>query len=295
MHWYRSFFWDKSDLEDDLRHSVFCITGAESPVARIIGRKLARQGATVIFASSELANADGARRFAKRKSKKDHIYTVSFDPAEKDSISEFVKEIGSQWDRIDGLIHIPQSYYPEYGTNDEGIERTFAANILSTHSLAGHAKKLLKHSQRPRMLVLLSAAATIYPFKYKKLPFSEKKFDPFRAFAVSQRAHWILLPYWGNRLFEAKIPIQGVNLGLHDWPKGYFFGIGVPVLSKLAFRSPREAADTPMWLLRKKDWSIQDSGQMFLDRELLPFEDYSLETETERIGLWRAVSKMREL
>jgi NAD(P)-dependent dehydrogenase (short-subunit alcohol dehydrogenase family) len=130
------------DLVDNLEDSIFIVTGANSSLGKIIVGLLMNRGAKVIrtVKSSEDLRKD------------EYICDMS-DPKQ---IFDFCEKFKEKYSKLNGIINLASGLYGKYATNDLGIEKTFATNVIAPYLLFKNLLPLIKSTGGVRFLNVIN-------------------------------------------------------------------------------------------------------------------------------------------
>lgn len=137
------------------------ITGAARDFGRTLAILFARQGAEVFLSARSL---EGARRTEQeiRDLGHDRVHAFACDISDPESVRAFAAGVGERADAVDVLINNGSNWL-----ESEDLTSADDADILATTASAGgtvlmvkHFLPLLRASQRPDIVSLVSAAAT---------------------------------------------------------------------------------------------------------------------------------------
>lgn len=133
---------------------IVVITGANSGIGKAASRQFAASGDRVIMACRSIARSQEVRDCIVAETSNQQVDLMQLDTASGDSISSFAEALAERYSRVDVLIN--NAAYVEHGRpytlGPEGIEITFATNVLGPHRLMRQLEPMLQHSDDPRIL-----------------------------------------------------------------------------------------------------------------------------------------------
>ena len=262
------------------------VTGPTSGVGKEIAIQLAKLGAEVILACRDAKRGKTvAAEIAKRTGSKD-VTMMKIDTSSQKSIREFAREFINKYDRLDVLINNAggnRGTLPKVNSAD-GIELTFATNVLGYFLLTQELLGLLKKSAPSRIINLASQYAS--DLDLDDLRFERRKFESFRAYAQSKACDRMLTWALARRLEGTDVTANAMTPGLITETKLY--RNAEPELIKRLTqysggRTSAQGADTAVWLASDPELESV-SGRFFEDREEQECEFRNKKNEEK---LWR--------
>src|ERR1041385_4860894 len=176
------------------------ITGPTSGVGKEMALQLAALCAEVILAcrdakkgnqvASEISKIPGAVK----------LVVMEVDTSSQKSIREFAKEFRRRYRRLDVLINnaaVSRGALPKLNSVD-GIELTFATNVLGYYLLTQELMDVLKRSAPSRIINVASQYAS--DLDLDDLQFEQRPFESFRAYAQSKACDRMLTWALARRL-----------------------------------------------------------------------------------------------
>lgn len=130
------------------------ITGANSGIGKAAAFKFAKKGHTVIMACRNLEKSRKVRDQIATDSENDRIYLEEVDMSSMESIRSFCKTYQSKYKKLDILIH-NAAYFNHgapYKQSVDGIEITFATNVVGPYLMTMMFRDLLSDSDDARVL-----------------------------------------------------------------------------------------------------------------------------------------------
>jgi NAD(P)-dependent dehydrogenase (short-subunit alcohol dehydrogenase family) len=236
-----------TDLPDDAGGRVALVTGANSGIGRATSRELARRGFDVWMLCRDPARGAEARDAVARESREDRVHLATVDVSSLASIQRFVRERAPT--RVDVLVHNAGVLPDEKQLTDDGIELTFATNVVGPFALTTLLMNRLSRSSDSRVLFVASGGLYLQRLDLS-LPYVDwARFDGVRAYANAKRAQVVLAHILAER-FSNELPITFASMhpGWADTPA---LRTSLPMfhsLMRAVLRTPEEGADTVVWL-----------------------------------------------
>ncbi len=250
------------------------ITGSTSGVGKEIALQLAKLGAEVILACRDADKGNEvAAEIALQTGAKD-VTVMEIDTSSQKSIRAFARDFRNKYDRLDVLINNAggnRGTLPKVNSAD-GIELTFATNVLGYFLLTQELLDLLKQSAPSRIINVASSYASDHDLD--DLQIERRKFESFRANAQSKACNRLLTWALARRLEGNGVTANAMTPGLITETELY--RNAEPELVKRLTqysggRTSAQGADTAVWLASDPEME-NVSGKFFEDREELECE-----------------------
>ena len=261
------------------------ITGPTSGVGKEIASQLAALGAEVILACRDVRKGrQVAAEIARRTSAAPTVMRV--DTSSRDSIREFAAEFRRKYRRLDVLINNAagnRGTLPRIDSVD-GIELTFATNVLGYFLLTQELLPVLRRSAPARIVNVASAYAS--DLDLDDLQFERRRFESFRAYAQSKACDRMFTWALARRLKGSRVTANAMTPGLIT-ETGLYRNAAPDLVRRLTGysggRTSAQGADTAVWLASAPEMEAV-SGKFFEDREELACEFRNRGAEEK---LWR--------
>ncbi|MCL4529703.1 MAG: SDR family oxidoreductase [Chloroflexi bacterium] len=262
------------------------ITGPTSGVGKETAMQLAALGAEVILACRDVKKGNKVAAENDRGAGATKSIVMKIDTSSQKSIREFAKEFRRKYRRLDVLINnaaINRGTLPKINSAD-GIELTFATNVLGYFLLTQELFGLLKNSAPARIINVASAYAS--DLDLDDLQFERRKFESFKAYAQSKACDRMLTWAMARRLDGSGVTINAMTPSLITETRLYR-NASAELMSRLTQysggRTSAQGADTVVWLASAPEMENL-SGKFFEDREELECEFRNKKAEEK---LWR--------
>lgn len=282
------------DLDVDLTGKIALVTGANSGLGLITALALAKRNATVYLLCRNVERGTAAEQSIRKQSANDLVHFKQIDLCDITSIANFNQHFEEE--HIDILIHNAGVLPTSYQESPQGLELTYATNIVGPHYLTLCLWSKLSKAKKARMIIVSSGG--MYPVKMsiQKLQKPAKPFNGVEAYAMSKRAQVILAELWAEKGLNSEITVHSMHPGWADTP-----GVeqSMPAFwdkMKNRLRSPEQGADTIIWLAISQA-AQQSSGQFWFDRK--PRKIHFLPWTQHKQGLpqqlWNSITESLEL
>jgi NAD(P)-dependent dehydrogenase (short-subunit alcohol dehydrogenase family) len=273
-----------------MRGKRVLITGPTSGVGKEIAAQLAAIGAEVVLACRDIerGNATAAEITGRTGSTK--LVVMELDTSRQGSIRQFAQDFRRRFRRLHVLINnaaMNRGTLPK-AENAEGIELTFATNVVGYFLLIQELLDVLKTSAPARIINVASQYAS--DLDLDDLEFERRPFESFKAYAQSKACDRLLTWALARRLKGTGVTANAMTPGLimtrlyRNAPRelvqrlrGYSGG-----------RSAKQGADTAVWLASAPE--LQDvTGKFFEEREEVECE---FRNRADEEKLWKILSEL---
>ena len=271
---------DARDLPDDAgdtRTRVALVTGASSGIGRATARELAHRGFEVWLLCRDAARGGEARDAIARECHTERVKLGIVDLSSLRSIRRFVSELAPP--RVDVLVHNAGVLPHDRQLTEDGVELTFATNVLGPFTLTALLVDRLSASDDARVIFVSSGGMYLQRLDLS-LPFVDSAaFSGTRAYANAKRAQVILAHLLAERFSGAPITFTSMHPG---WADTAAVRTSLPTFHATMqrfLRTPAQGADTIVWLAacaRAKG----TRGELWFDRRVAPEYPFPWTRET---------------
>ena len=250
------------------------VTGPTYGVGREIAIQLAELGAEVVLAARNIQKANDVAVEIARRTASNNAVVMEIDTSSLDSIRKFAREFRNKYDRLDVLLNnaaVSRGALPRVNSVN-GIELTFATNVLGYFLLTQELLDLLKQSAPSRIINVASSFAS--DLDLDDLQFERRAFESFRAYAQSKACDRILTWAFARRLEGTGVNVNAMTPGLITETELYRNAqpeLMQRLTQRAGGRTSAQGADTAVWLASNSE--LQNvSGKFFEDRQELECE-----------------------
>jgi NAD(P)-dependent dehydrogenase (short-subunit alcohol dehydrogenase family) len=250
------------------------ITGPTSGVGKEIAMQLAALGAELILACRDLKKGKVTASDITRRTGSEKPAVMQVDTSSQMSIREFARQFRRKFRRLDVLINNAagnRGTLPKVDSVD-GIELTFATNVLGYFLLAQELLPLLEKSAPARIVNVASSYAS--DLDLDDLQFERRRFESFRAYAQSKACVRLFTWALARRLKGTEVTVNAMTPGLIT-ETGLYRHAEPDLVKRLAQysggRTSAQGADTAVWLVSSAEVEGV-SNKFFEERAELPCE-----------------------
>ena len=272
------------DLNVDMTGKVVLITGANSGLGKASAIAIAKRNATVYLLCRNPQRGELAQQEIIQLAQNPKVHLKLIDLSDLHSVRRFSDSF--QEKHVDVLIHNAGVLPRQMQTSLQGLELTYATNIVGPHLLT---LCLWERLANARMILVSSGG--MYPVKLnnKDLRNPPTPFNGVTAYAQTKRAQVILTELWARRGESQGTLVHSMHPGWADTP-----GVehSLPQFwnkMKNRLRTPEQGADTIVWLALSEQ-AGQCSGHFWFDRKVRPTHLFlTKERVNDRKNLWKMI------
>lgn len=254
-----------------MKNKVVIITGSNKGIGKEAAIQIDKLGAKVYMACRSLDSANEAREEIVNETKNQNVFVRRLDLASVDSIINFAEQFKKEESKLDVLINNAGVMSQSKNLTDNGVEMTFAINVLGHHLLTKLLIDLLKNTSPSRIINVASDYAG--GLDLEDINFDKRNYDLTAAYKQSKQANRMLTREWTRKLKSDNIFICSMTPG---WvPNTDLFReqsvVNKAVLKTAGFvggRTVEQGADTIVWLA-SSDKISGGTGGFFKDRKEL--------------------------
>jgi len=200
----------------ELRGKVILITGASSGIGEATAMGLGSQGASVVpVMRAQSPRAESATRKIEESSKKGggSVFPMYADFLSQSQIRQLAHDFDQRFDRLDVLVNNAGVNHTKKIMTADGLESTFAINVLAPFLLTNLLLGKLKDSAPSRIVNVSSRAATRSNIDFDNLQ-AEKKYSMFGSYGQSKLALNLVTLEFARRLQGTGVTANFLHPGL---------------------------------------------------------------------------------
>lgn len=237
-------------LSADLSGRTCLVTGATSGIGKEVARTLARLGATVVIGSRDRGRGEAAVAELVASTGNKNISSMEIDLAEQASIRAFAEAFGARYPKLDVLVNNAGQWSTEKQSSREGIELTWATNVLGPYLLTRLLEPQLAAAGAARIVNVVSTMAG--DLDVSDVELKTRGYSGFTAYKQSKQALRMLSWHQAEALKNKKITSNAVAPGfvrtqLNRQASG-FTATMMNLSAKLFAQTAEKGADTPCWV-----------------------------------------------
>ncbi len=281
--------------EGALEDRIVLVTGGSSGIGAAACEGLMAAGARVHMLARNFDRAVRAigriesRLGPSRGTIKLELCDVS-DPWE---IRRFAERFQARFDRLDLLVHNAGALPPERTYTREGVELTFATNVLGPFVLTSLLLPALLAGAPARVITVSSGGMYTARLRSDDVQLECEPFDGARFYAHSKRAQVALNSVWAEQFSAEEIAFHAMHPGWVDTPG---LRASLPRFRRLMrplLRDAHQGADTIVWLGTQRSLDPATGG-FWHDRAPRPVHRLrsTRESAAERERLWSECERL---
>ncbi len=290
--------------------TVTLVTGAASGLGKAVATGLAREGALVVVVGRSTARAEEAVKGIRLLVPAGRLEPLACDLSVQSSIRTAAAEFLSRHDRLDVLVNAAGVFRKERQVTPDGLELTFATNVMAYFLLTNLLLGALKHAavtggsagtadrpaapaRAPRIVNIASKYGNT-KLHFDDLQTAKGRYSYLRSTPPTMLARVLLTKEFAERLHGSGVVANAVHPGLVR-NTSLLQDVGGPFRwITNAFGAPAEkAADTALWLATSRETAAV-SGKLWAKRKELPTPGMGSDSEARR-RLWDACSHLAGL
>jgi retinol dehydrogenase-12 len=287
--------------------TVALVTGATGGLGGAMATGLAREGALVAVVGRSTARANEAMEGIRRHVPGAKLEPVVCDLSDQSSIHTAAADFLSRHERLDVLVNAAGVFRKERHVTVDGLELTFATNVMAYFLLTNLLLNALTHaadtggdagaSDSPAVSLRVSRIVNIASrygnakLNFDDLQSAKGKYSYLRSTPPTMLARVLLTQELAERLRGSGVVANAVHPGLVK-NTSLLTDVGGPFRwITNTFGAPAEqAADTPIWLATSPE-TAGLSGKLWAKRKELPTPGMGSDPEARK-RLWDACAHL---
>jgi retinol dehydrogenase 12 len=270
------------DNKSSTSQPLHLVTGANTGIGFEVARALAKSNAHVVLACRSREKGQTAVDAIAREIPNAQLELLHIDLGSQESIRIAASEFLRKHDTLDVLINNASVALHRRETSVDGIELTFATNVLGYFVLTNLLLDALKRAQAGRIVNVSSKLAG--NLDLGDVDFKRRKYDGTTAYAQSKQAERMLTWTWARRLAETRVTANALSPGMVNTRMLRSFN------PAMRGKTPEQGADTIVWLATSAEVAGK-TDKFWADRkeERCPFHDRDQEE-----ALWALCESMTQ-
>jgi len=273
-----------------MKNKIILITGASSGIGKAAAFELAKTGAIIILHGRNKEKVDKVKAEIIKTTGNTNIDIVLGDLTLMNSTRIMAEEIKSKYDKLDVLINNAGGVMGvDRDISIEGIEKTFALNVVAPFILNCLLFDLLKKSDDARVITTSSMAHKFAVPNFSDFQ-SQQKYTAMNAYSEA-KLHVILMSTYFNKLLKSKgiknikfftfhpgVVATSFATEVYGGFMSLFFRIFKPFLL-----SPEKGADTMVYLAKENSNQLDDAVYFVKRKAVMPKQKYINEFNEEAL------------
>jgi len=284
--------WNAADLAP-MTGRVALVTGAAAGLGLAAALGLARLGASVRLLVRSKERGEAARAQVSAVATGGYVAVDACDLSDLSDVRRYAAELSASVPRLDVLVNNAGVMTHARTLSPDGIELTFATNVLGPFLLTELLVALLRAGAPSRVINVSSGGMYAQRLTVEDLQTARGDFDGAAAYARTKRAQVVLSELWAQRLAGTGIVVHAMHPGWVDTPGLRDSLPRFHALVRPFLRTPEQGADTIVWLAAA-DLPARCSGRFWHDRRARPTHlvPWTRESAADRERLWAECERL---
>jgi retinol dehydrogenase 12 len=235
---------------------VCVVTGATSGIGEVTARELATRGARVALVGRTTARASEAAARIRSVASGGEVTPFGADVGVAAELQALAQEIGTHFDRVDVLVNNAGAVFHRREETPDGIERTWAVNVLAPFRLTHLLKDRLRAAAPARVVNVASTAHYGASLRLDDLE-GRRSYRGYDAYGRSKLALILLTHEFARRWAGSGVVVNAAHPGIvatrFGQNNGGIFGWGFRLLTLAVGLSPEKGARTQLYLATSPD------------------------------------------
>jgi len=190
------------------------VTGSTDGIGRATATALARQGHCILIHGRNPDKGRAVMEEIRQETGSTSLDLFLADLGSLQQIRNLAATVRARHSRLDVLINNAGVYMPERVVTEDGIEMTFAVNLLAPFLLTRLLMPLLEAGAPARVVDV----ASIAHFEAKEMGWAnlqgERHYDPWQAYALSKLGVVLLTAAFAKKLDPGKVTVNCLHPGV---------------------------------------------------------------------------------
>ncbi|XP_039986914.1 DHRS-12_like_SDR_c-like domain-containing protein [Xiphias gladius] len=257
----------EKDLEVSMAGRSFMITGANSGIGKATAMAIAKRGGTIHMVCRNKDKAEEARADIVKETGNKEVYVHILDLSETKKVWEFAEAFKRKYKALNVLINNAGSIMSQRDMNAEGLEKSFATNVLGVYILTKSLIPLLEKSTDPRVITVSSGGMLVQKLRTGNLQSDRGRYDGTMVYAQHKRQQVVMTEQLAKT--HTNVHFSVMHPGWVDTPAVANAMPDFHRSMKDSLRTPEQGADTVVWLAVSDAATTNPSGRFYQDRKMV--------------------------
>ncbi|CAM9426255.1 unnamed protein product, partial [Choristocarpus tenellus] len=170
-----------------LKDRVYLVTGSTDGIGRHTASLLAAESASVIVHGRTAARVDNTVQSLRKETGSDNVQGIVADISSLKGMNSLCDQVLATTDRLDCLINNAGVFEHKQHHSDDGVEYTFAVNVLAPYVITSRLLKLLeKAPDSGGRVVNVASISAAYSVNFDNLQFEKGGYSDHAAYSLSK-------------------------------------------------------------------------------------------------------------
>jgi len=273
-----------------LEGRVCLVTGASGGLGLAASTEMARLGGSLRLLVRDAAKGEEARRGIAAETGNEDVRCEIVDMSLRRSVRACAERLLAGYEPVHVLVHNAGVLPSERRETAEGLELTFATNVVGPHLLTRMLRERLVESAPARVIFVSSGGMYTQGLHVDDLQSRSGSFDGRVAYSRSKRAEVVLAERWAQELAGTGVVVHSMHPGWANTPGITSSLPGFQRVMRPLLRTPEQGADTIVWLAAAPE-PAQTTGRFWCDRRVRATHRLgrTRESAVDRDRLWHAL------
>ena len=272
-----------------MKDKIVIVTGANTGMGKVTALELAKKGAHLVMVCRSKQTGEASQKEIISLSGNTKVDLLIADLSIQQSVKDLAAKINAAYPRIDVLVNNAGLALSNYTETKDGIETTFATNVLSMYMLSILLLDKLKASQEGRIVNVASSTHTGAKINWEDIGY-KKKYKLFDTYNQSKLCNIMLTYELAAKLTGTSVTVNTLNPGPVKTELARDMGAVFKFIGKLFFLTPEKASETAIYLASSPEVK-GITAKYFAKCKAIASSNYSMDKQASA-KLWQLCAKM---
>jgi NAD(P)-dependent dehydrogenase (short-subunit alcohol dehydrogenase family) len=272
-----------------MKDRIVVVTGANIGMGKVTALELAKKGAHIVMVCRNKERGETAKNDIIKISGNKNVDLLIADLSLQKSVKELAEKINTTYPRVDVLVNNAGLALTNYSETKDGIETTFATNVLSMYMLSILLADSLKKSDAGRIVNVASSTHTGAKMNWDDIGYKQN-YKLFSSYNQSKLCNIVLTYELAKKLKGTKITVNTLNPGPVKTELARDMGAMFKFIGGLFFLTPEKASETAIYLTSSQEVNGV-TGKYFAKNKPIASSKTSTDAEVGK-KLWTLCAKM---